>query len=141
VATPNTAAPAARGPDPAQVAAQRRAAELQAAGSAIAEAVARYRQAFEARDLNALKAVWPGLGRNEQNSFQNFFRIARSVKLQMTPAGEPEVTPGGAIAQYRRTISASDERRALPTQDQTVKITFHKSGGQMLIDTIEAVGR
>jgi serine/threonine protein kinase len=141
VATPNTAAPAAGGPDPAQVAAQRRAAELQAAGSAIAEAVARYRQAFEARDLNALKAVWPGLGRNEQNSFQNFFRIARSVKLQMTPVGEPEVTPGGAIAHYRRTISASDERRALPTQDQTVKITFHKSGGQMLIDTIEAVGR
>ena len=141
VAIPNTAAPAARGPDPAQVAAQRRAAELQAAGSAIAEAVARYRQAFEARDLNALKAVWPGLGRNEQNSFQNFFRIARTIKLQMTLVGEPEVTPGGALAQYRRTISASDERRALPTQDQTVKITFHKSGGQMLIDTIEAVGR
>jgi serine/threonine-protein kinase len=147
-ATPAPVAPAAipaatpaRGPDPAQVAAQRHAAELQGVSRAIADAVAQYRQAFEARDLNGLKAVWPGLGRNEQTSFQNFFRIARTVKLQMTPIGEPEITASGATAQYRRAISASDERRALPTQDQTVKVTFRKSGDRMFIDAIEAVGR
>jgi hypothetical protein len=85
--------------------------------------------------------VWPGLGRNEQNSFQNFFRMVRSVKMQMTPVGDPEITPTGAVAQYRRSISASDDRRALPQQDQTVKITFRKSGDKMVIDAIEAVGR
>jgi serine/threonine protein kinase len=141
LATPNTAPPAARGPDPAQAAAQRHAAELQAANRAIADTIARYRQAFEARDLDGLKAIWPSLGRNEQSSFQNFFRMVRSVKLEMTPAGEPEITASGAVAQYRRVISGSDERRALPTQAQTVKVTFRKSGDRMFIDAIEAVGR
>jgi hypothetical protein len=141
VATSNTTAPAARGPDPAQAAAQRHAAELQAANRAVADTIARYRQAFEARDLEALKTVWPSLGRSEQSSFQNFFRIVRSVKLEMTPAGEPEITASGAVAQYRRVIRASDERRDLPTQAQTVKVTFRKSGDRMFIDAIEAVSR
>lgn len=134
------AAPApVRGPDPAEVAAQKHAAELAASRKMVADAVGRYRQAFESRDLDALKAAWPTLGRNEQNSFQNFFRIARSIKLQLTPVGEPDITPSGATARYRRSMNASDERGTLPAQDQTVKITFRKSGDQMSIDAIDAV--
>ena len=59
----------------------------------------------------------------------------------MTPVGEPEITATGATARYRRAMSATDERGALPAQDQAVKITFRKSGEQMLIDSIEAAGR
>ena len=88
----------AKGADPAEVAAQQRAAELQAARRMIADAVGRYRQAFEAKNIDALKAVWPGLGRDDQNSFQSFFRIARSIKLELTPVGDPEMTPTGANA-------------------------------------------
>jgi len=103
--------------------------------------VVRYRQAFEGRDLDALMAIWPGLGKAERNSFQNFFKIARSIRLQLTPIGEPEITASGATAQYRRTLMATDEHRPLPVQDQTVKITFRKSGDQMVMDSIEALGR
>lgn len=140
-AAANPAPPVPRGPTPAELAAQRHAAELQVASKQIADAVNKYRQAFEARDLNGLKTVWPGMTRSEQNSFQNFFRIARSIKLQMSPAGDPEVTSSGAIARYRRSMIASDDRRSLPSEEQTVKITFHKAGDQMLIDSIEAQGR
>jgi hypothetical protein len=59
----------------------------------------------------------------------------------MTPVGDPEVTSSGAVARYRRSTNASDDRRALPAEDQTVKITFHRAGDQMLIDSIEAQGR
>lgn len=111
------------------------------ASKQIADAVNKYRQAFEARNLSGLKAVWPGMTRSEQNSFQSFFRIARSIKLQMSPDGDPEITSSGAIARFRRSMNASDDRRALPAEDQTVKITFHKTGDQMLIDSIEAQGR
>ena len=134
-------APAPRGPSAADLAAQRHAAEIQAASKEIADAVSKYRQAFEAHDLNGLKAVWPGMTRSEQNSFQSFFRIARSIRLQMTPVGDPDLTSSGAIARYRRSMNASDDHKALTAEDQTVKITFHKSGEQMLIDSIEAVGR
>jgi serine/threonine protein kinase len=148
VAAPTPAPPAAtpapavpKGPSPAELAAQRHAAEMLVASKEIADAVAKYRHSFEARDLNGLKTVWPGMTRSEQNSFQNFFRIARSIKLMMTPVGDPEVTSSGAIARYRRSTNASDDRRALPTEDQTVKITFHRAGDLMLIDSIEAQGR
>jgi hypothetical protein len=107
----------------------------------VADAVNRYRQAFESENLDALKAVWPGLGRNEQTSFQNFFKIARTIKLQLTPVGEPEVTATGATGTYRRTMNATDERGRLPAQEQTVKITFLKSGEQMLIEAVQVVGR
>jgi serine/threonine-protein kinase len=132
---------APKGPTPAELAAQRHAAELQVASKEIADAVAKYRQAFEARDLNGLKTVWPGMTRAEQNSFQNFFHIARSIRLQRTPAGDPEVSSSGAIARYRRSMKASDDHKALSTDEQTVKITFHRAGDQMLIDSIEAQGR
>ncbi len=140
-AAANPTPPVPRGPSPAELAAQRHAAEVQVASKQIAEAVNKYRQAFESRDLNGLKAVWPGMTRSEQNSFQSFFRIARSIMLQMSPAGDPEVTSSGATARYRRSINARDDRTALPAQEQTVKITFHKAGDQMLIDSIEAQGR
>ena len=133
--------PVPRGPSPAELAAQRRAAELQVATKQIADAVAKYRQAYEARDMNGLKAIWPGMMRSEQNSFQNFFKIARSIRLQMAPAGDPEVTSSGAVAKYRRIINASDDRGALPVEEQTVRITFHKAGDQMLIDSIQAQAR
>jgi serine/threonine-protein kinase len=139
VALPAPAVP--KGPSPAELAAQRHAAEMLVAGKEIADAIAKYRQAFEARDLNGLKTVWPGMSRSEQNSFQNFFRIARSIHLQMTPTGDPEVTSSGAVAKYRRSMNASDDRKTLSTEEQTVKITFHRAGDQMLIDSIEAQGR
>ena len=91
--------------------------------------------------MEALKTLWPSLSRNEQNSFQNFFRIVRTVRLQLIPAGEVDVTANGAVGRYRRTVNATDERGSLPAQEQTVRITFRKSGDQMLIDAIEAVGR
>jgi len=140
-ANPAPAPAPARTVDPAEAATQRRAAELQASRKMIADAVNRYREAFEDRDLEGLKAVWPSLGRSEQSSFQNFFKLARTVKLQLTPVGEPEITATRATARYRRVMSATDERRALPAQDQVVKITFRKSGEQMLIDAIEAAGK
>lgn len=135
-----TPAPA-RGPDPAEQAAQRRAAEQQASRKMVADAVARYRQAFESKDMDGLKAVWPKLSKNEQSSFQNFFRIAKTIKLQLTPSGDPEITGTGATARFVRSMNATDNRGTLPTQEQTVRITFRKSGDQMLIDGIEATDR
>jgi serine/threonine-protein kinase len=141
VAAPKVAEPVVTATPPPNAAPPAGPSPIEVTRRMIADAVNRYRQAFESENLDALKAVWPGLGRAEQTSFQNFFRIARTVRLQLTPVGEPEITATGATGTYRRTMNATDERGRLPAQEQTVKITFLKSGEQMLIEAVQVVGR
>jgi len=120
---------------------QRKAAELSAARKAVDEALNRYRTAFESKDPEALKTIWPSLGRSELSAFQNFFKIARSIKLQLRPLGEAEISATGATIRARRTMSATDERGALPTQDQTVNIHLRPAGNGMVIESIDIAGK
>ena len=117
------------------------AAELTAARRSVDDALNRYRAAFESKDAEALKTIWPALGRNELNSFQNFFKIARTIKLQLQPLGEAEINATGATIRARRTMAATDERGALPTQDQTVRIHLRRAGNGMVIESIDTAGR
>jgi serine/threonine protein kinase len=120
---------------------QRKAAELSAARKGVDEALNRYRIAFENRDPEALKSIWPSLGRSELTAFQNFFKIARSIKLQLRPLGEAEIGAAGATVRARRTMAATDERGALPTQDQTVNIHLRRAGNGMVIESIDIAGK
>jgi hypothetical protein len=115
-----------------------KAAQATAGRALVNEALQRYRDAFGNRDLEALKAVWPSLTRNEMGAFQNFFRAAKTVKLDLTPLAEPEVTGDSATVRCRRVVTAADDRGALPPQDQTVTIQLRKSGAGMVIDSIRA---
>lgn len=117
------------------------AAELSAARRSVDDALNRYRAAFESKDAEALKSIWPTLGRSELSSFQNFFKIARTIRLQLQPQGEAEITPTGATIRARRTMAATDERGTLPTQDQTVRIHLRRTGNGMVIDSIDTAAR
>jgi hypothetical protein len=120
---------------------QRKAAEIPSARKAVEDALNRYRAAFESKDSEALKNIWPGLGRSELTSFQNFFKIARTIKLKVEPLGEAEITATGATLRARRTMAATDERGALPQQDQIVRINLRRSGNAMVIESIDTAGR
>ena len=117
------------------------AAELSAGRRAVEDALNRYRTAFENKDSEALKAIWPSLGRSELSAFQNFFKIARSIKLQIQPLGEADITASGATIRARRTMAAADERGPLPQQDQTVRINLRRSGNGMVIESIDIAGK
>ena len=145
VASSPAPVPVTRNPEPdagaARAEEQRRAAELSAARKAVGEALNRYRTAFENKDPEELKSIWPSLGRSELTAFQNFFKIARSIKLQLRPLGDAEITATGATIRARRTMAATDERGALPTQDQTVNIHLRRAGSGMVIESIDIAGK
>jgi serine/threonine-protein kinase len=117
------------------------AAELSAGRRAVDDALSRYRTAFENKDSESLKAIWPSLGRSELSAFQNFFKIARTIRLQIQPLGEADITAAGATVRARRTMAASDERGPLPQQDQTVRISLRRSGNGMVIESIDIAGK
>ena len=110
-----------------QVAANRRLAE---------EALREYEQAFESRDIERLKVVWPGLGRQETSSFQEFFRIARTINLTLEPVGEPTLTAERATWVCRRRVEATDERGKLPSQETEIAIRMKRAGERMVIESI-----
>lgn len=117
------------------------AAELSAGRRAVDDALNRYGTAFENKDSESLKAIWPSLGRNELSAFQNFFKIARTIKLQIQPLGEADITATGATVRARRTMAATDERGPLPQQDQTVRINLRRSASGMVIESIDIAGK
>jgi uncharacterized caspase-like protein len=100
------------------------------------QALREYRQAFEQRDIERLKTVWPALTRQEISSFQDFFRIARTVTLKLDPVGEPELTEDSARWVWKRTIEATDERGRMPAQETEVTFRLKRSGERMVIDSI-----
>jgi hypothetical protein len=103
------------------------------------DALNRYRVAFENKDFDGLKSVWPTLTRSELDSIGNFFRIAKSITVQLKPLAEPDVTADSARVRCRRTLSAAIDRGTLPSQDQMVDIRLRKSGNAMIIEAIDVV--
>jgi hypothetical protein len=100
------------------------------------DAINEYRLAFEQRDLERLKSVWPSLSRQDLMSFQEFFRLARSVSLTLAPVRDPELTPDSALWVWRRKIEATDERGRMPTQENEITFRLKRSGSGMVIDSI-----
>ncbi|MDP8990253.1 MAG: serine/threonine protein kinase [Acidobacteriota bacterium] len=117
------------------------AAELSAGRRAVEDALNRYRTAFENKDSESLKTIWPSLGRAELNAFQNFFKIARGIKLQIQPLGEADMTATGATVRAHRAMTAADERGPLPQQDQIVRINLRRSANGMVIESIDIAGK
>jgi len=59
----------------------------------------RYISALEQRDVNALKAVWPGLSRSQQAAVEAEFANARSIDVELA---NPRIDVAGQTA----TVSA-----------------------------------
>ena len=59
----------------------------------------RYISALEQRDVNALKAVWPGLSRSQQAAVEAEFANARSIDVELA---SPKIDVAGQTA----TVSA-----------------------------------
>jgi hypothetical protein len=103
----------------------------------LAEAtLADYKQAFEQRDIERLKAIWPGLSRQETSSFQDFFRIARTVTMNLDPVGNPAITADSASWICKRKVEATDERGRMPAQETEITIKMKLAGARMVIDSI-----
>jgi hypothetical protein len=103
------------------------------------DALKRYKAALEARDLALLKAVWPGLTKQQQSGFQNFFRDAKGIAVESTPVGQVTVNGDSAAVRAKRSIQ-------FPGQGGTndvVVLKLKRTGDEMLIESIavENAGR
>jgi hypothetical protein len=112
------------------------AAQVRDTRKLVDAALERYRQAFERRSIDELRRAWPALTRQEQSSFQEFFRNARSVTFHLRVQGDPEISGDTAIVRAIRSVQMTGERGREPAQENAVVIRLRRSGQEMLIDSV-----
>ncbi len=106
----------------------------------VAEALERFREAFENRDNERLKRVWPDLTGEELSSIQSSFRLARSIKMELVPLAEPKLSGEKAVVKCIRRMTVSDESGPMPSQDEVVEISLTRLGEAMVIESVRVVG-
>lgn len=114
------------------------AKEAAASGKdAILAVVERYRDAYQNKDLERLKALRPGLTRNELKKLEETFRFARQIRMDLEAAGEPKIDGDSATLRSQMTIQLRDERGMNPPARADVVIKLRRSADGWLIDSIQ----
>ena len=130
-ATPGVTAPAAPPPSPPAEA----TSAVPNSEAGITELVARYKSALEARDLNALKRLWPGLSGNAESAIQNEFKHASQIGVEIL---EPRTSVAGAtgtVSFLRRYELVTVEGQRLRTDTRTT-MDVRRSGSTWVIERI-----
>jgi serine/threonine-protein kinase len=105
------------------------------AEAGVAELLARYKSALEARDLDALKRVWPGLTGNAQNAIRDEFRHASQIGVEILDPRTSVTGATGTISFLRRYELVTVEGQRLRTDTRTT-MEVRRSGSTWVIERI-----
>jgi serine/threonine protein kinase len=122
----------------AQAASTVEAIESEANRQLLQDALRRYQAAYENRDTDAIRNIWPTLGRDDLNKIEAFFKATKTAKLVLQPSGPPKFTGDTASVSCKRsvTVQMKDGSRQKPVE-QNVIVHLKKSAGNWVITAIE----
>jgi hypothetical protein len=103
--------------------------------AAINDLLARYRSALEARDLAALKQIWPGLAGRQEAAIKSEFDNARAIGVTLSSIA-PAITNNTAVVTCRReyTVTTNDRKTLRSATRMTVNLA--RKNGVWLIENI-----
>ena len=97
--------------------------------------LARYKSALEARDLDALKRVWPGLTGAAQSAIQNEFKHASQIGVEIVEPRTSVTGATGTVSFLRRYELVTVEGQRLRTETRTT-MDVRRSGSTWVIERI-----
>jgi hypothetical protein len=101
----------------------------------VAELLARYKSALEARDLEALKRVWPSLSGNAQNAIRDEFRHASQIGVEILDPRTSVAGATGTVSFLRRYELVTVEGQRLRTETRTT-MDVRRAGSTWVIERI-----
>ena len=108
------------------------------ASAAVLSAIEKYGKAYEARDIEALQAVRPGLISAERKRLEQAFRDFKSIRYQLVPSGEPAIEATAATVKCRLKVEMKLNDGASPRPvDQPVTVKLRRQADAWVIDTIQ----
>jgi len=128
VAPPVAAPPASPAPAPS-------ARAEESAETAVQTLLGRYRNAIEARDIGALKRIWPALSGRQEEALVSEFQHARAITVGL---GTPEIrsTGTGATVSCRRNYAITTADGQMLRTVTTMIMTLARRDGAWSIETI-----
>jgi ketosteroid isomerase-like protein len=103
---------------------------------AIEAALARYTAALEAKDLAALKAVWPALTEDQERKIRASFQATRVLKVQLV-ALDVVIAGASATASCRRRDQIVTLEGTSFQRDGKATIRLAKQAGAWTIESIQ----
>ena len=103
--------------------------------AAVNDLLTRYKAALEARDLGALKQIWPGLGGRQEAAIKAEFDNARAIGVTLN-AITPSIASNTATVTCRRDyVVTTADRKTLKTATR-MTMTLDRKNGTWLIENI-----
>ena len=113
--------------------------------SAILEVIKQYQQAYDQRNVEELKRIWPGMDKSRVASPRDFFRTASSVKSTVHIDQEPLINGGEATVKFTQLVTYVMKGReskpfALTSTAKLKRVAATTQGapGDWIIDSISA---
>jgi hypothetical protein len=102
--------------------------------------VGRFGQAYAAKDMGALRAVWPGMRGADSNSYEGVFR---SYDRLTWNTGSTEIELAGTKAVIRSSVTVAQQRlreRQMTTQTRLYRFQAERRGGSWVLVGVENLG-
>ena len=103
--------------------------------AAVQAAIQRYAQAFEHKDANALRQVWPNMG-DKYSGYKSSFEMASSIRMRVT-VQSIDLSADGATALAKAFVSQDFTPKGAKTKNAKSTAIFHLSklnGGWIISD-------
>ena len=97
----------------------------------------RFSEAYEARDVQRVAALWPTLTQEQLRRLADSFRVAVSIKQELRPVAEPNIRGDQATIRCHRSLHYQDERGSQRPVEDEVTVTLRKRPGGWVIEALK----
>ncbi len=103
----------------------------------IQDVLARYRAAFESRNIAALTSIWPTLSGSQLQTLTNAFKDYKSIAMTLMPASDPQFNGNQVTITCRREQKIVLKNGQTLTPQQTVTFHLKRAGSGWQIESIQ----
>jgi hypothetical protein len=101
---------------------------------AVLDVLSRYAEAYENKDLVAFKTLRPTLAEKEEKKLKEFFRITRSIKVELQPLADPQFAGDTATVTCRFVVQFADEHGLKKPTETNTRLSLRKKGPSWIIE-------
>jgi hypothetical protein len=116
---------------------QEQSNRAQADEQSIARALSAFESAYNAKDLPALRTVWPSMPKNVGDTLNAQFRYAKSLTFRIRQSGPPVIAGDTATVPCTRALDVvTRDGQKAASGDERVRVTLERTGATWAIRSI-----
>jgi len=95
-----------------------------------------YKAAWESKDLDRLKTLWPGLGGGKEKKIKQTFEFSRSIKIDLQPTNIHIAGNAATVTCQRQDQTVTVKGDKFSSKPFNTTLTLRRAGGTWVIDDV-----